>query len=81
MPLLFYRAADRSPPRAWNAGRAALYGALIGVVAAAFRVLAPWSEPHSLAADIREFFGAALAFALLCLAASVLRNFIMRRLT
>jgi hypothetical protein len=81
MPLLFYRAAcDGSPPQVWNTTRAASYGALIGAVAAAFKIFAPWGEPHTMAANVREVVGAALAFALLCAIASALRNFLARRL-
>jgi hypothetical protein len=64
----------------WNSGRATLYGALIGAVAAAFKLLAPWSEPHSVTVVTTELVGAALAFALLCGVAAALRNFIVRRL-
>jgi hypothetical protein len=56
------------------------YGAVIGVVAAAFKLFAPWSEPHTPAVIVEEFIGAALAFALLCGLAAALRNFIVRRL-
>ena len=56
------------------------YGAAIGLVAAAFRLFAPWSGPHGLAAIARELVGAALAFALLCGAAAALRNGVIRRL-
>jgi VanZ family protein len=81
MPLLFYRAADdRSPPQLWNTVRAAAYGAAIGVLAAAFKLFAPWREPHSAAANVRELVGAALAFALLCAFAAALRNVLARRL-
>lgn len=66
--------------RTWNTGRATVYGAVIGAVAAAFKLFAPWSEPHSLAAIAREIVGAPLAFALLCGSAAALRNFIARRL-
>ena len=69
--------ADQTP---WNTGRAMLYGAIIGSAAASFRVLAPWSEPHSLVGAAEELVGAALAFALLCGVAAALRNFIARRL-
>jgi hypothetical protein len=55
-------------------------GALIGAVAAAFKLFAPWSEPHALAVMAEEVAGAALAFALLCGVAAALRNFIVRRL-
>jgi hypothetical protein len=64
----------------WNTGRATLYGAVVGAAAAAFRLLAPWSEAHSLAVIAEELVGAALAFALLCGVAAASRNFIMRRL-
>ena len=70
------RQSDALP---WNTGRAASYGAAVGAVAAVFKLLAPWSEPHSLAADAREIVGAALVFALLCGLAAALRNFIVRR--
>ncbi len=68
----------------WNTARAALYGALIGVAAAAFKSFAPLygpeAEPHGLVAIVKEFAGAGLAFALLCAVAAALRNFIVRRL-
>ncbi len=71
------RQSDALP---WNVGRAVLYGAAVGAVAAVFKLLAPWSEPHSLVADAREIVGASLAFALLCGLIAALRNFIVRRL-
>jgi hypothetical protein len=64
----------------WNTARATAYGGLIGIVAAAFKLFAPWSEPHSMLTIARELVGAALAFALLCGIAAALRNFIARRL-
>jgi hypothetical protein len=64
----------------WNTGRATFYGAAIGAVAAAVKLFAPWSAPHSLVAIAEEFVGAALAFALLCGIAAAVRNFIARRL-
>jgi hypothetical protein len=64
----------------WNTGRATAYGAAIGIAAAAFKLFAPWSEPHALPAIARELIGAALAFALLCGIAAALRNLIARRL-
>jgi hypothetical protein len=57
-----------------------LYGALIGGAAAAFKLMAPWSEPHAAAAIAEEITGAALAFALLCGIVAALRNFVVRRL-
>jgi hypothetical protein len=51
------------------------------LAAAAVKVVAPWSEPHSGAvAVIQEFVGAGLTFGLLCGAAAALRNFVARRL-
>jgi hypothetical protein len=67
------RQSDTKP---WNSARATLYGALIGGVAAAFKLMAPWSVPHSVVA----IADAALAFALLCGVAAALRNFAVRRL-
>jgi hypothetical protein len=64
----------------WNTGRAMIYGAAIGCAAAAVKLFAPWSEPHTLLAVAEELVGAALAFALLCGLAAALRNFIARRL-
>ncbi len=57
----------------WNSARACLYGAAIGAVAAAFKLLAPLnatgnalaSKPHTPLAIAEEILGAALAFALL----------------
>jgi hypothetical protein len=66
--------------RAWNVTRAALYGAAVGAVAASFKVFGPGHQPHAAVAIVREFAGAALAFALLCAGASALRNVIARRL-
>jgi hypothetical protein len=70
----------QSNTQPWNSARATLYGALIGGVAAAFKLMAPWSEPHSAATIAEELIGAALAFALLCGIAAALRNFVVRRL-
>ncbi len=64
----------------WNTGRAMLYGAAIGVVAATFKLVMPWSEPNSVLMTAEELVGAALAFALLCGFVAALRNFIARRL-
>jgi hypothetical protein len=64
----------------WNTGWAMIYGAAIGLAAATFKLLAPWSDPHSLLTISMELAGAALAFALLCGLAAALRNFIVRRL-
>jgi hypothetical protein len=66
--------------RTWNTARAMVYGAVIGAVAALFKLFAPWSEPHALAVIAKELVGAVLAFALLCGLAAALRNFVTRRL-
>ncbi len=70
--------------RPWNTARAALYGALIGIAAAAVKSFAPFYEPaaapHGWTAVAEEFAGAGLGFALLCGLAAALRNFIARRL-
>ncbi len=70
--------------RPWNTARAALYGGLIGVAAAAFKSFAPFyglaGAPRSWIATLEEFAGAGLAFALLCAVAAALRNLVMRRL-
>ena len=71
------RQSDTKP---WNSARAMLYGAFIGGIAAAFKLLAPWSAPHSALAIAEEIAGAALAFALLCGVAAALRNLVVRRL-
>lgn len=65
----------------WNSARATIYGVGIGLAAAAVKLVAPWSEPHSSAvAIVQEFVGAGLAFGILCGAAAALRNFVARRL-
>ena len=70
--------------QAWNTARAALYGAGIGVAAAAVKLFAPCTQlsaqPPALSAIAEEFVGAALAFALLCGVAAAVRNHIVRRL-
>jgi hypothetical protein len=55
-------------------------GAIVGAVAAGFKLLAPWSGQHAVAATAREVIGAALAFALLCGIAAAARNFAVGRL-
>ena len=67
-------------PTPWNIGRAMLYGAIVGAVAAGCKLAAPWSASHSASAAAREIVGAALAFALLCGVAAAVRNFAVGRL-
>jgi hypothetical protein len=71
------RNADPTP---WNTTRAMAFGAVVGAVAAGFKLLAPWSATHGIAAITREIVGAALAFALLCGIAAAARNFAVGRL-
>jgi hypothetical protein len=71
------RNADPTP---WNTARAMAYGAVVGAVAAGFKLLAPWSDIHAVYAMARETIGAALAFALLCGLAAAARNFAVGRL-
>lgn len=80
MPRLWRQDHDAVAKSPWHTGRATFYGAAIGAVAAAFKLFAPWSEAHSLAAMAEEVVGAALTFALLCGIAAALRNYIVRRL-
>jgi hypothetical protein len=81
----FYLSGDKV--RLWSVTRAALYGAGIGAVAAVLKILGPLHEPFAasgrvsgLLANVAEIAGAALGFALLCVAACALRNFIAQRL-
>jgi hypothetical protein len=67
--------------RPWNTMRATGYGAIIGLAAAAFKLLAPWNAAEPGSAIAKELLGAALAFALLCGLAAAARNLIVRRLT
>jgi hypothetical protein len=64
----------------WDTGRAMLYGAAIGFVAAIFKLLAPWGVVHARRAIVMELAGAMLAFALLCGIAAALRNLLAKRL-
>lgn len=81
MPLpSFYKSAE--PAHAWNVSRAAVYGALLGLLAALFRRLGPFAHSGGgpLTNAAAEVAFAVLAFALLCAAAALLRNFLLRRL-
>lgn len=75
----FYKSGDHD--RAWSIWHAAGYGALIGAVAAAFKILGPF---HASGGDFKdqivEVVVAAAAFAALCAGAAALRNYIGRRL-
>jgi hypothetical protein len=62
----------------WRVMRAAAYGAGIGVAAALFKMLGPTGERIWSPARFLEVAAAALAFALLCAAAALLRNVLTR---
>jgi len=87
MPLPSFHPAEGAA-RAWSAARAAVYGSVIGALAALFKTLGPLREAglgarssvETLIANLPEIAAAALAFALLCAGAAALRNFIVRRL-
>jgi hypothetical protein len=77
MPLpSLYVSGDK--PREWSLARAATYGAVLGIVAGLFKTLGP--SHQAIATSVPEIPGVALGFALLCAAATALRNFIARRL-
>jgi len=78
LPSLF---KSEIPARPWNVAHAAVYGGVIGALAAAFKTLGQFRlDGEGLAGWLVEIGGAALAFALLCAGAAALRNFIARRL-
>jgi hypothetical protein len=70
------------PDRAWNITHAACYGAAIGALAAIFKTLGLLraGTAFNLFGNLTEIVLAALAFALLCVAAATLRNYLVRRL-
>jgi hypothetical protein len=77
MPLpSLYRGKENAQD--WRVMRAAAYGAGIGVAAALFKMLGPTGERISSPARFLEVTEAALAFALLCAAAALLRNMLAR---
>jgi hypothetical protein len=85
MPLpSLWNSAEQSRP--WSPAWAAGAGAVIGALAAVFKLHGPFHEVSAMTAatgpiaNVPEIVGAALAFALLCAGAAALRNFIARRL-
>jgi cbb3-type cytochrome oxidase subunit 1 len=70
------------PDRAWNVMHAACYGAIIGVLAAIFKTLGPLraGATFNLIGNLTEIAAAALVFALLCVVAAALRNYVVQRL-
>jgi hypothetical protein len=65
--------------REWNVAHAAAYGAGIGLLAALFKTFAPVRGAGAAGTTLWELAGAAVAFALLCVGAAALRNFLIRR--
>ena len=76
LPSLF---ASGGGAQAWSLARAAAYGGGIGALAALFKTLGP-GHHGSLPASLPEIAAAAAGFAILCVGAAALRNFIAQRL-
>jgi hypothetical protein len=76
LPSLYF---SKEGERDWRVSRAAAYGACIGLAAALFKMLGPFGERTWAPARLLELSEAALAFALLCAAAALLRNMLARR--
>jgi uncharacterized membrane protein len=80
MPLpSFFASSDN--PRPWSVSRAAAFGAVLGALAAIFKMLELVHHGDALAAKLIEIPAAALAFALLCALAAALRNVLVQRLS
>jgi hypothetical protein len=67
-------------PQAWSVPRAAAYGAVVGTLAAVFKLLGPLQPAAATGMSAWEIAAAAGGFALLCAGAAALRNAIARRL-
>jgi hypothetical protein len=78
----FYLSPDK--PQVWSVTRAAIYGAGIGLVAALIKTLGSsfigTRAPANVMASLPGIAAATCAFALLCAAAALLRNFLLQRL-
>ncbi len=82
MPLPSLFQSSEGSAAAWNVVHAAGYGALIGALAALFKILGPLRGANaaaSLAGGAAQIAGAVLVFALLCAGAAALRNFLAHR--
>jgi hypothetical protein len=82
MPLPSLYQTDEND-RPWSVMRAAVYGAVIGVLAAAFKAFGPQrlaSGAADLIDTLLQIAVAAFGFALLCAVAAIARNFIARHL-
>jgi hypothetical protein len=77
LPSLF---ASEENARPWSVRRAALYGAGIGLVAALIKIFGPFRAGDPALPFAVEMAVAALAFALFCAGAALLRNRLARRL-
>jgi hypothetical protein len=77
LPSLF---TSEDHPRPWSVPRAALYGAGIGFLAALIKAFGPFHAVDRALLPGLEIGIAILAFALLCAAAALLRNLLVRRL-
>jgi hypothetical protein len=75
-PPSLYVTQDKA--REWSVTRAALYGAVLGMVAGAFKIFGP--SHQAIAASIPEIVGATVGFAALCAGAAALRNAVAQRL-
>jgi hypothetical protein len=82
MPLSSLYRSSGDGFRPWRISHAAACGAALGALAALFKKLAPFGVVNfsERPAGIAEIAAVALAFALLCTAAAMLRNFLARRL-
>ncbi len=76
----FYKSSDSD--RAWNIAHAACYGGVIGALAAIFKTLAALraGAAFNLIGNLTEIVLAVLAFTALCVAAAMLRNYLVRHL-
>ena len=82
MPLLSFFSSPDSE-HTWSVARAAGYGAAIGVVASSLKAFAPsvgLGMAGHLTTSLVQIGVVTTAFAILCAALAMLRNFILRRL-
>ena len=77
LPSLFTSDENARP---WSVPRAALYGAGVGMLAALIKVFGPFRAADRTLPVALEIGVAALAFAVLCAGAALLRNLLTRRL-
>jgi hypothetical protein len=79
LPSLYKSSGSEHP---WNVARATCYGAALGALAALFKTMGPLRAGGSgtVIDHLLEIALAALGFALLCCAAAMLRNRIVRHL-